>query len=179
MTSEYNDKYLHEFLILKWIEMDFIINRNQFFDSIFLEEDLEYKSHARYFNSLTKYNGLILPVFDFNTFLKDTFGSGVNNTFNIGLICSISLFSKINQSLYRNYILKEKIDITQKYLALKINVKAGIKRIPLSEIRLIPTGLREKMNQEGVLGCRFTIKKNIQYFVDIETIICKFLREKG
>ncbi|MDM8523238.1 hypothetical protein QUF80_07695 [Desulfococcaceae bacterium HSG8] len=167
----------HEFLILNCTEMDFIINRNQFFASIVLEETVKYKSQARHFSSLMKYHEQTLPVFDFNAFLKDTFGSGIESIFNIALISDITLFSEGNQSAYRNLILKENTELSSEYLALKVNVQAEIKRVPLSEIRLIPSGLRAKLNKEGILGCRFPLKNNIQYFVDIETIIFKCIEE--
>jgi len=178
MTSENQDDNLHEFLILNWLDIDIIINRNQFFASVFLEEVDKYSSHAEYFSSLMKYHGDTLPVFDFNAFLKDTFRSGINSMFNIALICNVSLFSEENQTVYRNDILKENTDFSKDYLALKVTVQAGIKRVPLSEIRLIPLGLREKLHNEGFLGCRFTIENNIQYFVDIESIIFKSMQKK-
>ena len=176
MISECNNNQ-HEFLILNCVDMDFIINRNQFFASIFLEESAINKSYARYFSSQMIYHGQTLAVFDFNKFLKDTFGSGIISMYNIALICDISLFSESNQSVYRKHILKKNTDLSSEYLALKLNVQARIKHIPLSEIRLIPSGIKEKLKKEGILGCRF--KHNIQFFVDIETIIFKCMLEKG
>jgi hypothetical protein len=179
MTSEHHDNKLHEFLVLSWIEMDFIINRNQFSASVFLQEEMKYQEDARYFSSLMTYNGQTLPVFNFNAFLTDTFRSGIHSNFNIALICDISLFSRANQSSYRKHFLKNNTDISSQFLAVKVSVHAGMNHVPLSEINLIPPGLRGKLNNEGILGCRFTNKNNIQYFVDIETIIFKCIREKG
>ncbi|MCP4346630.1 MAG: hypothetical protein GY795_14030 [Desulfobacterales bacterium] len=170
MTLKHPEILKHEFLILNYPDMDFIINRNQFFTSIFLENTTRFESGFKHLSLLVKYHEQTLPVFDADALLTDIYKCRIDRTLKLALISDLATFSEMNRSLYKKHILKQHPDLSDKYIALKVNSHARIKTLLLSEIKLIPHGIRAKHNKEGILGCRFSEEGNIQYFLDIETI---------
>ncbi|MCP4400833.1 MAG: hypothetical protein GY801_26465 [bacterium] len=165
----------HEFLILDYSSMDFIVNREQLFASIILEDAVEFESEFNYLSSLMAYREQTLPVFDFDAFLLETFSGEFEQSLKVALIIDLASFSEGNRSLYQERILREHTEFSSEYLALKVHSHAGIKRVALSEVCLIPAGLRERQSQEGILGCRFLAGGKIQYFVDIETLVFNWI----
>ena len=51
----------HEFLILTYAELDYLINRDQLFASLFLEEITELEIEVRYLSACMRYRDHILP----------------------------------------------------------------------------------------------------------------------
>lgn len=161
----------HDFLILTYTELDYLVNRDQLFASLFLEETTEFESGFSYLSATMQYREHTLPVFDFDAFLRDIFQCKVESLVKFALICELASFSGHNRAIYQESILQEHQELSAEYLALTVSSQAEIKRIPLAEINLVPLGIRSKQNKEGVLGCRFSADGKIQYFLDIETIV--------
>ncbi len=178
MTLKYPDISEHKFLILNYSEMDFIINRNQFVTSIFLENTTRFESGFKHITSLVRYYEQTLPVFDADALLKNSYNCRVNSSLRLALISDITSFSEKNRSLYKKHILKRHSDLSSKYLALMVSSHARIKSLALSESKLIPQGIKMIYKQEGVLGCRFSEQGNIQYFLDIETLVFNQIAKK-
>ncbi len=171
MTLKHRDIFEHEFLILNYADMDFIINRNQFITSVFLENTIKFESGFKYLSSLVKYHEQTVPVFDADALLTDIYNCRIDSSLKLALISDLASFSESNRSLYKKHILKQHPELSGEYIALMVNSHARIKPLLLSEIKLIPSGIRMKHNKEGILGCRFSEQGNIQYFLDIETIV--------
>ena len=161
----------HAFLILDYPDMDFIVNRDQIFASLFLEETAFFESGLLYFPASMEYYEHRLPVFELDLFLKHTFTCKIESLVKFALICELSCFSPENQAVYQAQMLHAHPDFSSDYIAFKVSSHAKIRPVPLAEISLLPEGIRLKQNKEGILGCRFPAQANMQYFLDIETIL--------
>ena len=170
----------HEFLILSYPDIGLIMNRNQFFAGIFLTDAGKIETRFRYFRLSIKYNEEKLPLFDLDTFCADHFACRRQDDLSIVLISDASLFSVEHRILYEDLILRENPDLSHRYIAVKADSKCRIESIPLSEVKQIPSGLRAKYKEKGILGCRFPAQESIHYFLDIElAIFYSFGRTEG
>ncbi|ETR71383.1 MAG: hypothetical protein OMM_02524 [Candidatus Magnetoglobus multicellularis str. Araruama] len=170
---------MHEFLVLSYPELGFIINRDQIFASVFLEESQEMESDTRYLTAQMQFNEHTLPVFDLEHYIKDVFDCQNESLLNVALIVDRTIFNADNQETYADTIIKQYSYFSEQYLALKVNVNAVIKGIALSEVRLIPIGIREVLQGQGILGCRFPESCLIHYWLDFETIIINCVSGKA
>jgi len=69
-------------------------------------------------------------------------------------------------------------NISKKYLAFKIPSKAEIKNILFSDLKLLPSNIKNQEINHGILGCRFEKVDEVQYFLDIDTLFTKSLESK-
>jgi len=166
----------HEFLVLSYPDMSFIINRDQLFASIFLEESQALDCDIQYLYAQMAYLNQNLPIFDLEAFIKNVFNRQNKSTLNVALVAELESFSPENQKSYRKHVLNKFKNFSEKYVALKVNVNAVIKSIGLSEVRLIPKSLLDIQEKYGILGCRFTKDNYIQYWLDFETIIINCIK---
>jgi len=171
MISTTRDVRRHNFLLLTYAEMDFLINREQLCASLFLEHLDEFAGDAGTISGTMEYREQTIPVFDFDAFLHQNFHCKIESLVQFALICELSAFSQEFQNTYYERIGQLHPELSARYIALTVGSQAQIIQVPLTEINLIPGGLRQKETQRGVLGCRFPPTQRIQYFLDIETIL--------
>ncbi len=165
------DAHTHEFLILDYPDIDFIVNRDQIFASLFLEETSAFESRFRYLSAQMEYSDHTLPVFDLDLFLKDIFDCRIEGFVKFALISEFAAFSEKLRGTYQQNMLQDYSELSSEYIAFKVSSHAKIRPVPLPEISLLPSGIRWKQNKEGILGCRFPKDAHMQFFLDIETIV--------
>ena len=171
MISTTRDVRRHNFLLLTYAEMDFLVNREQLCASLFLEHIGEFAGDIGTFSGTMEYREQTIPIFDFDLFLHQHFQCKIESLVKFALICELSAFSYEFQKMYYDRVGQPHPELSSTYIALTVGSQAQIIQVPLTEINLIPGGLRQKETQLGVLGCRFPPTQRIEYFLDIETIL--------
>ena len=116
----------HEFLILTYAELDYLVNRDQLFASFFLEEITELEIGIKYLSAHVQYRDHILPVFDFDAFLQDTFQCHIESLVKFALICKLTSFSEKHRTAYQQRVLQEHPELSSEYIALVVSSQAEI-----------------------------------------------------
>ncbi|MBI9108403.1 MAG: hypothetical protein JEZ04_16775 [Spirochaetales bacterium] len=150
----------HDFLELSYEKIGFLVNRDQFFSSIYLEENTEF----------TEYNGEKLFTFNMDECLNEQFSFESTDDLRLALICDITVYTKMNKKRFEVILddFPEDSDVSAKYLSLKIGSQAEINSIPLSEIKMLPGAMQEFQLRRGILGMRFKENGYPQFLIDIE-----------
>lgn len=161
----------HCFLVVGQDEPGFILNRDQVFSSAVILEDSALEHPFGYFASVINYHGDSVAVFDLDAFFRDHFKYESAGDLKISLISDLSSFSDSKRLKYENSMTDKNIGISRRFIGLKIKSHAMQRRFALSEIRLLPPGVRKRQKDMGVLGCRFSKRGHVQYFLDIETVV--------
>lgn len=159
-----------DFLILNYETIDFFVNRDQFSGSTTLDEIKEIKSPISYINQMFKYNGQNILLFDCDAFLRKLYNCNSINTSRLCLLMKPENFTKKGQPLI-NKLLNTNDSFSNEFMGLIISSHSEISKIAINEIFLSPSGIRKRLNTQGLYGCRFPVPEKIQYFIDLETII--------
>ena len=153
----------HDFLELSYEKIGFLVNRDQFFSSIYLDENTEF----------TEYNGELLFTFNLDKCLNEYFHYESTDTLRLALICDVTGYTEMNRKRFKvirgDY--EGKKDISSRYLALKIGSQAEINSLPLSGIKMIPSALQDFQLRKGIIGLRFKKETYPQFLIDIEQFV--------
>ncbi len=174
MILKLSETLEHEFLIVDGDETGFILNRDQIFRGAILKDSALERPFG-YFSSVMDYQEDSVAVFNLDAFFRDFFRYESASDLKISLVSDLSFFSDLRQFKYEDFIKESNAGISMRYIALKISGHARRKRFALSEIRVMPPGLGKRQKKMGILGCRFSRKGSVQYFLDIETIVSNAL----
>lgn len=168
-----------DFLVVQYAANSFLINREQFATSLYLEKEFPIKSSFKYFSTLTEYDENYLIVFDFDRYLNDLFNCASKEESKLILITDINLFAEVHQKLFDSLRLRKHNELfSKRYIAIKVCNTTKLESIPLVDLKLIPHSIRSAMGQNGMLGLRFQDNKKIQYFVDCETIMVNQFKKR-
>jgi hypothetical protein len=159
-----------DFLILSYEEIDFFVNRDQFSSSTSLDDVKKIKSSISYINQAFKYNGQNILLFDCDRFLQDLYNCSNTTSSRLCLLMKIHNFSDVGKPLVKR-LLGANHSISDEWLGLIISSNSEISKISINEIYLSPLGVREKLNNHGLYGCRFPSTEKIQFFIDLEMIL--------
>jgi len=174
---------VHDFLQISYQGISFLVNRGQFSFSMFLEDERPVNSKLRYFDGILEYNQEQLLSFNLDSYLKDVFVCSGTHKVQLVLIAGTHLFSTRSRKIITRLTSKAKIDLSSKFLALKVANESEIQSISLQEIYPLPRRLREYEASNGVLGVRFPQTTHVQYFVDVERLVFNSIlsgaKEKG
>lgn len=163
----------HDFLAVEHNDIGFLINRDQFFASMYLEKMDAFpgaEGPPDYCIGTMVFRQETLLVYNLDTRLGDLFSTGEQEGLKIALISDINVFSAKNRQKFLKTVGKAAPDASREMIAFRIGSLAEIKSIPLPQVRLVPGRLRAFLGDRGILGCRFSGAKDIYFMVDIETI---------
>ena len=157
-----------DFLLLRYKEADFFINRCQFSSSAPLDKIQNIKTSTPFFSGVFSYSGNKVLLFDYNAFLGKYFRCQPESESRLCLLMKLGDFTEKGGKKIKSVLERNK-QISKDYLGLIITSQAEIKPIAFEEIRLAPAKLRQALFEKGLCGCRFNVEDRIQYFVDLET----------
>lgn len=163
----------HDFLSVEHEHAGFLINRDQFFASVYLDQCTPYSGGEicpEYFAGTMVFRNEKIIVYEMDKKLGDLFQVPPQPGLKIALISEVSNFNKNTVKRFNELIKSTEPDASTDYIAFRIGSQAEIKKINFDEIKMIPQLLRPRLTKRGILGCRFTNKKGIYFFVDIESI---------
>ena len=161
----------HDFLILSFPDTDFIINKTQFFTSVFVERERKIQSRVPYIRSLVEYDEELLLLFDFERFLRNTFRLRTESEYHIALVSDIAGCTDEHREFFSTLRFKGTLPVSRERIAVKVGSHAEIQPVKLQELKRIPMNLRNYEAAEGLLGCRFTAGERLQYYIDMEDLI--------
>ncbi len=160
-----------EFLLLHYSNIDFLINRAEIQGSFYIDYFHKIKSKCKYFTGITHYNNENILSADFQYYLNETFKFNEKSDYPIAIIFNID-----KPALYKSIIKKcfgqnSRPNLSSSLIGLIINNDFELEKIQLHEIKLLPESIRNKNNEDGILGVRFLENKKNQYYIDIEKTI--------
>lgn len=167
------DSAFHDFLAVEHRDIGFLINRDQFFASVYLEEIdplPEPETVPAYCAGTMIFRQETLLLFTLDKKLGDLFDNQVEDGLSIALIADVGAFSEEHRQNFLDMVEEAAPEASKEMIAFRIGSQAEIKSIPLHHIRMIPETLRAFLRDRGILGCRFSGNRDIYFLVDIETI---------
>lgn len=167
--------YAHEFLLLRYGDTGFFVNRAQFSASTSREELRTISSPLDYFSAFFIYSGENVLLFDFDKYLRNMFKCKQESEATMSLLMSLDDFSPANRSVIRSALARNP-KLSQQYLGINITSQAQITEISIDQIYTIQGVLRDVLMRHGILGCRFPVEGEIEYFLDMETAVINVLQ---
>lgn len=160
--------------------MEFLIERARFSAQLALDCEKTIRSPIRYLSSVTKYRDRILPVFDFDAYLKHAFSSESRERSGRLLVSHLSCFTEQGKRTIRSINLKSGNDSAKlDYIGIKVSADSEIVNIPASELRFLSPVAPEIRETRGILGIRVLADGRIQYLLDSETIIVNAIAHRN
>ncbi len=150
----------HDFLELSYDGLGFLVDRDSFFSSLYLERE----------SGIVEFNGDNIFTFNMDRLLGREFKLKESESLKLALICDTEGYTEESRKKFSGLV-KELDDISTRYIALKIGSQAEINSILLDEIKLIPVSLRKRLLNEGLLGCRFRKPEYPQFLIDLEAFV--------
>ena len=163
----------HDFLSVEHRQVGFLINRDQFFASVYLEDYESYSGKElcpEFCAGTMNFRNEKILVYELDKKLGSLFRDEPREGLKIALISELSQFSEKTVERIKTLIGHTDPDASSDYIAFRIGSQAEIKTIPLNEIKLVPNRLRSRLNEHGILGCRFSGELEIYFFIDIDTV---------
>lgn len=164
----------HDFLSVEHETVGFLINRDQFFASVYLEsvDPLPPGQPVPAFCSGTMlFRQETLLVYELDRELEGLFKAGEREGLKIALIADIRGFRETARRRLEGLIEEAAPAASRSTVAFRIGSQAEIRKVPLSHIRLVPRILRPYLRGYGLYGCRFEGDLDIYFYIDIEEII--------
>jgi chemotaxis signal transduction protein len=159
-------------LCIHYTNMEFLIERSRFSAQLALDCERSIRSPIRYLSSVTKFRDRILPVFDFDAYLRQTFRSESDSSSGRLLISHLSCFSEPGRKAIKTINIKSRNDTSKlEYIGIKVPGDSQILEVPASELKLISPVVPEIREARGIIGVRVLADRRIQYLIDSETII--------
>ncbi len=167
-------KESQDFLLVEQGAAGFLINREQFYASLYLQ-DLKPLTGTdddsrRYCAGTIDFRDEQILVYDLDRRLGELFQLEADPGLSIALVADVSAFSEKARQQFREMAEIKAPEVSRNTVAYRIGSRAEIKNLPLSQVKLIPAGLKELLRSKGVYGCRFGQEIQIYYFVDIEKL---------
>lgn len=176
-----NKKRVVKFLSSTYGKTDFLINKEDIFSSIIMESVRTVGSRLLYLSSVILFKGQLLPLFDIDNWLKQTFGIEKKEKSYLTLILRTELFSSENREYLKRFYWENGVTarFSKKYVALNISGDTVISGLDLNEMRLLPFSLIRRELDNGILGVKFLPGDRVQYLINIEEILFgKLIKER-
>ena len=177
MISNPYDTDGHDFLVFDHPDTGFMLNRSQFVSGIFVFGERRFETAFEYIASRVDFQQSCVAVFDLDAFLSDIFQRERQPVLNVALVCDLSTFSVPNRFLYEKFVRRNDDNISPAFLAVRIGGHARMARCRFSEIRMLPPCLKKKLNEMGILGCGFSGRRTVRFFLDVERILANLLTQ--
>jgi hypothetical protein len=160
------------FFCAKYRNMEFLFMEEQFESCEALQVEKRIKSPIPYISSATRYRGIIVPVFDLDSYLMTVFGAQSNGDAYRLLFIDFRTISKERQESVRKLKLKSGTGQEELlHLGIKLTCASEIITLERHEMRILPTLMNEIQEKRGILGLRFLDDGKIQYVLDYEVIL--------
>jgi len=164
------DSWIHDFLLLRYQDMDFLVDRNQFSASTSIETIYPVSKSLPYWGHWAWYNEQRLLLFDMNQYLKDLYHCRQSGNARLCLIIKTEDFIPQARHMITR-LLRNSSKLSQQHLGIIVNSQAEIHTLNLKEIYLSPSSVRDFLSCRGFYGCRFPENQRIQYLVDLQKYV--------
>ena len=156
------------FLVVRYDRTGFLIDRDRCVGSSFLGKTPPLDQEAGYLAGRINHGGRSILVFDLDRRLREIFDltGGVPGTAAVLMTPGETVRRQLRAATDRLAP-----DCADDCLALKLPGRTRVARLPLTELRLMPSSLRAKLARAGLLGCRFLPGDRIQYLIDVDRLV--------
>lgn len=165
-----------DFLVMSCGDMTFLVNRNQFTSSLFIDGVDQVSTSNSCCSGTIDYGKDKLFLFDFNRHLQNLFHFKSTQAAHLALVIPLDILSPVVRVELEKMTSDEMANM--EYMALRITNQSAIEHIPLASLRPIPPLLKDAGRAGGILGLRFVSQDHIQYFIDLNIMISSMLEGK-
>jgi len=162
-----------DFLVMECGGLSFLVNRNQFDSSLYIQNGTPEGEKTRYAFDTIDYGGKTLLLLDFFSHLQLLFNYRSTESAHLALVVSVSDLSRKVSDIIHS--LKGNGEISKEYIALRVTSQSSIEHIQISSLRPLPRLLREIGLDGGILGLRFVATHQVQYFIDLDKMIARMM----
>ncbi len=162
-----------DFLVMESGDLTFLVNRNQFSSSLYIENCNPREKKIRYSFDTINYGGKTILLLDFFSHLQSLFNYRSTESAHLALVVPVSDLSRKVSDIIHS--LKGNGEISKEYIALRVSSQSSIEHIHISSLRPLPRLLREIGLNGGILGLRFVSTQHVQYFIDLDEMIARML----
>jgi hypothetical protein len=162
------------FLTVEYGDVGFLINKNQFYSSCYLEDEIPLETKLPYANRVFQFEGEKILVFDLHQALREIFRLDHESKAKLLLIVrTASLSPPVQEAL--STIQYPGGTITRELIGLRIKSDARMQVLKIEELRLLPASLRAALRKFGVLACFFPGEKSADFLIEIDSIFRRCL----
>jgi len=169
---------LHDFLLLRYKELDFLVDRYQFSASTSLDRMRSARTPFPYLSHYSWFNNQRVLLFDLNRFIKETYRCQEEGLSQLCLIMRMEDFTQRSARCLKK-ILRLSDKISQEYIGLIVTSLAEIHPVEISRIHLSPPGLQPLLIRRGLYGSCFPEESRIQYLVDLQKLLFLSLEQSS
>ena len=161
-----------KFVILKYPEMNLLINECQLSAGIRLEAERRISGIPDFIETVILFNDMNIAVLDLANYLKKNYGLLTEAEESTAFIIDLRQFRGSTIEIVTKVLKKnDEIDKPLRYLAVKVNNAMESTYVSLEEIKLLPNLVRERCSDYGVIGTCFHKEKGNCYLVDLNNLI--------
>ncbi len=162
------------FLSIDYGSTGFLINKNQFYSSCYLDQTVSVNSPVPHLNNIYSFGDEEILIFDMHAALQKLFNINDGGNAELLLIARLEKFSKRIASFFSR--IKYKGDILSKDLiGLKIKSDARMITLRIDQLHSLPASVFSFCKRHGLLACSFPGEKKINYLIEIDCICGIFI----
>lgn len=170
-----------KFLEISLDGRDVLVNSSEFASSAILRGVEKIDGGGPYLDSVGQSGGLNLVVFDLRGFASALFSQppeagGAERK--EAIVVDVSGFSEGYRTAFRGFIEKLDREISTAMMFVRVGSSLQLTGVPLSQLRLLPGGIRGRCRASGLVAMRFRDDGRPQYLLDIETVVLGSLRAR-
>lgn len=160
---------MNNFLSVNYGSIGFLVNRNQFYSSCYIENETQIESSVPYVDNMITYGDKSILVFNLHKALQELFHiDDESNARLLLVINSDTLSESITEKFGR--IQGPENEINHKLIGLQIKSDARVESLPIEDLCLLPISIRSFLKQYGVIACSFPTSERIHYFIEVDSI---------
>lgn len=163
-----------KFLEIASGEVDVLLNSSEFTESTLLGETRRVERGASFLDGVASLAGTEVLVFDLLMFVTSLFSfpsEAPRKDRTKAVLVDVAGFSEDSRRAFGNYVEKVDKSVSPSLLLVQVGGSLQLVRIPLSQLKLLPAGIRAICRARGVVAMRFGDDGRPQYLLDLESIV--------
>jgi hypothetical protein len=162
------------FLSIDYGSLGFLINKNQFYSSCYLDQAVPVNSPVPHLNNIYAFGNDDILVFDMHTALQKLFKLTENGNADLLLIAHLEKFSKRIASFFSRIKYKGNA-VNNELIGLRIKSDARMISLPIDQLHSLPVSVRSFCKRHGLLACSFPDDDRVDYLIEVDCICGIFI----
>jgi hypothetical protein len=151
-------------------DLGFIMERRHFYAAIYRHQSTdpslaENAFSVPYIHEVLNFENRKVVMFNLDELLTELFHLDDDDTIKVAIIAGLGIFGGEHSSIVAGLLEKGYEGCAGDALAFRISSDGGIRGIALSELRVLPAGLRSFLAARGIVACRVS-EDGMEYVID-------------
>jgi hypothetical protein len=164
-----------EYLRADFGQTGFLIPRADCLATVYYPAGLGHRDGRAFRPGLFAHNGQELPVFDLDQAIAAVFGVKPPTAFPLALVVSLETARPETLARLEAACRRQDLAFCPGRLACALSCELAFLTLADGERRLFPAAIRAQLASRGLAGCRFPAVGRIDYFLDLESLMCQAL----